>query len=115
MRLILISAVLAAAFAVPASATPITYPQCIDMLKAMLGNQQAISDAMANQDNSIAQTVNDGVAALANQDKSISQALNDGVIALAAADKANMKAQTDIDAEFKAYTAALGDACQAIR
>ena len=91
MRLILIYTALAASVAAPAGA--VTYPQCIDMLHAMLGNQQAVAAAISTQ----LKTMN----------------LSDPIMGKLA-DEA-IKDKLSIDAAFKAYTDALGDACQAMR
>lgn len=97
VRLILVSAVLAAAIAAPVSAAPLTYSECIGMLKAMLDSSDAIAMALPRQSQALAT----GMAA--------------GSEASNKADKANVQARTDIPAAIKAYTDALGDACQAMR
>ncbi len=86
---------IAAMSASPGEAEVITYPQCIDMLQAMLRNDQALYDAMTDQLDAMPNTDPGGP--------------------LEAARVANIRARSDVDAAIKPYVKALADGCEAIR
>lgn len=78
----------------PVGAEVLTYPQCIDMLQAMLGNQKALGEAFSSQLKAIPVNMPDAIEALRS---------------------AGAKAREEVNGSLNSYTDALADACESLR